>query len=455
MDLNSRFVSSAANPGNTGRPIPQSRRLLSVCSALSLAVCCAAGQAATITVPSVSAPTIQAAIGIAVNGDDILVAPGTYFESINFGGKAIWVHSAAGANVTIINGSTTTSPVARFVTGEGPASVLQGFTITGGLLGSNASGAGVRIQAASPTIQDCTVSGNNIQGFLGVQNGAGIAVLGGSPLIRRCTITNNDADIQGGGGIALMNCTATVHDCTVSGNRGGNASGFYIVGGSPVITRCIVASNGTITNTDGPGAFGVYGGGTPSITNCLIRDNLSSNSAGGVQGNASPSFINCTFWNNDNLHLTIGRQIEGSGTLTNCIVWTTSAPAVTTEVGAGIAVTYSDVMNGHAGVGNITVYPQFVSATDFRLTHTSPCLDAGNNPAYFGSPAAVFTDLAGNARGTDMLGSSATGVGISPIIDMGAYEYECYVNCDHSTTWPYLNVLDFSCFLNKFAAGCP
>ncbi len=31
----------------------------------------------------------------------------------------------------------------------------------------------------------------------------------------------------------------------------------------------------------------------------------------------------------------------------------------------------------------------------------------------------------------------------------------CYANCDGSTTAPVLNVLDFSCFLNKFAAGDP
>jgi hypothetical protein len=29
----------------------------------------------------------------------------------------------------------------------------------------------------------------------------------------------------------------------------------------------------------------------------------------------------------------------------------------------------------------------------------------------------------------------------------------CYANCDGSTTAPVLNVLDFTCFLNKFAAG--
>ena len=30
----------------------------------------------------------------------------------------------------------------------------------------------------------------------------------------------------------------------------------------------------------------------------------------------------------------------------------------------------------------------------------------------------------------------------------------CYPNCDASTTSPCLNVLDFGCFLNRFAAGC-
>jgi hypothetical protein len=32
---------------------------------------------------------------------------------------------------------------------------------------------------------------------------------------------------------------------------------------------------------------------------------------------------------------------------------------------------------------------------------------------------------------------------------------DSYANCDRSTTPPILNVIDFSCFLNRFAAGCP
>lgn len=31
----------------------------------------------------------------------------------------------------------------------------------------------------------------------------------------------------------------------------------------------------------------------------------------------------------------------------------------------------------------------------------------------------------------------------------------CYANCDGSSTAPILNINDFSCFLNAFAAGCP
>jgi hypothetical protein len=32
---------------------------------------------------------------------------------------------------------------------------------------------------------------------------------------------------------------------------------------------------------------------------------------------------------------------------------------------------------------------------------------------------------------------------------------DTYANCDNSTTPPVLNVLDFACFINAFAAGCP
>jgi hypothetical protein len=50
---------------------------------------------ATINVPA-QQPTIQDGINAAASGEIVLDAPGTYFENINFNGKAITVTSSGG-----------------------------------------------------------------------------------------------------------------------------------------------------------------------------------------------------------------------------------------------------------------------------------------------------------------------------------------------------------------------
>ena len=106
--------------------------------------------------------SIQTAIDNAVDTDEIVVAPGTYTETINFLGKAVTLRSSDGPAVTILDG-TGSLHVVQCVSGEGPSSVLDGFTITGGNATGDFplnSGGGMRNDGSSPTVLDCTFIGN-------------------------------------------------------------------------------------------------------------------------------------------------------------------------------------------------------------------------------------------------------------------------------------------------------
>ena len=74
--------------------------------------------------------SIQTAIDNVVDTDEIVVAPGTYFETIDFLGKAITLRSSDGAEVTVIDG-TGFFHVVQCVSSEGPDTILDGCTITG------------------------------------------------------------------------------------------------------------------------------------------------------------------------------------------------------------------------------------------------------------------------------------------------------------------------------------
>ena len=91
--------------------------------------------ATTRQVPS-EYPSIQMAIQDCSDGDTVLVSPGVYYETINFGGRDIVVTGTDPNDPKIVgytiidadgDGSTVT-----FENGETSAAVLTGFTITGG-----------------------------------------------------------------------------------------------------------------------------------------------------------------------------------------------------------------------------------------------------------------------------------------------------------------------------------
>ncbi len=217
--------------------------------------------------------SIQTAIDNAVNTDEIVVAPGTYFETINFIGKAIWLHSSDGPEVTIIDG-TGNFHVVQCVSGEGSDTVLDGFTITGG----NANGGGID------------------------NRGGGMYNEGSSPTVTNCSFSGNTA-FQRGGGMYNDDSSPTVTNCTFSGNSAGsNGGGMYNVdNSSPAVTNCTFSGN--TTSEDGGAMYNVFDS-SPTVTNCTFSENSADFRGGGMYNSSStPTVTDCTFCGNSPEHI--------------------------------------------------------------------------------------------------------------------------------------------------------
>ena len=147
-------------------------------------------QGQIINVPA-DQPTIQTAINASVNGDTVLVADGTYFENINFKGKAVILAShflvdgdETHIDSTIINGSQPTHPdsgsVVFFISGEDTTSVLYGFTSTGGSGFYNSQnnaygGGGILVQNSGAKIRFNIITNNKVN-HNNLAGGAGIII---------------------------------------------------------------------------------------------------------------------------------------------------------------------------------------------------------------------------------------------------------------------------------------
>ena len=95
--------------------------------------------------------TIQSAIDVALNGDTIEVAAGTYVENINFYGKQLLL-SGETAETTIIDGNWQGKTVQL-----NGSSTIQNFTITGG---DGGRGSGMTITGNDATVKNCIFTDN-------------------------------------------------------------------------------------------------------------------------------------------------------------------------------------------------------------------------------------------------------------------------------------------------------
>lgn len=303
--------------------------------------------------------TIQTGINASVNGDTVLVAPGTYFENINFRGKRIVLTSryyltgdpSMIAN-TVINGSTPVNPdTASCViisSGEDSTTVLQGFTLTGG----------------TGTKWDDEHAPGNIY-----REGGGILIQYSSPIIQNNIIRNNQAIntsgavSAGGGGIRMGDSNPRVYNNIIMQNQGIYGPGVVLNYSGGTFKNNIVCLNSGGQSFNGGGAFWILSNsaaGPRLLENNTILNNSATTGTGGIL---------C---------------ISSTVTIRNNIVRGNTSPGNSQILGGG-TVTYCNVQNGFAGTGNISSDPMFADS-NYILLSGSPCVDAGDSGAVYNDP---------------------------------------------------------------------
>jgi hypothetical protein len=254
-------------------------------------------------------PKIQLAIDAASDGDTVLVAENTYFENINFKGKAIVVGSefildSATSHITntIINGSQPLNPdigsVVTFESGEDTTSVLCGFTITGGtgsieIIDSTdwRIGGGINIVASGAKLLSNYIEGNTVSNTGGVMGGGILA--GGEVtdipwvVVRNNMVRNNKGlsseDAVNGGG-ALICYNLIMADNEISYNEANGSwqafgGGAFIYGAFGPIH--VTVRNNLITENNAESVSNISvetNGGGLAIIKCsgIVSDNIIS-----------------------------------------------------------------------------------------------------------------------------------------------------------------------------------
>jgi len=325
------------------------KTMLSVSALLLLSAACGRpARAEVIHVPA-DYPTIQQAINEAAEaGDEIIVAEGEYNEAINFLGKAIWLHSADGPEVTIIDGEGLDTSVVTCASGEGPGTTLEGFTITNGvgtLVEDDRYGGGMYNVDSSPTVSNCIFATNDVDPSAHWGYGGGMYNDSGDPTVIGCTFIANTAPTSGGG-MYNRHSDATVTGCTFAGNIAESGGGMYNYSADPTVTSCTFDGN-----------TAVYSGGAmdncvsqPTLKNCTFVRNWAFD-AGGIYNEClcDLTAVNCTFTDNSAQRLGGGfYNYYSTPTVRDC-----TFEGNTAERGGGMCIRYSGPhITGCSFIGN-------------------------------------------------------------------------------------------------------
>lgn len=374
---------------------------------------------------------LQTALAASVSGDEVYVADGTYFPTAG-ASRTLSFRLKTGVEIYGSFAGGESSPSERPAFGTSP-SILSGDL--SGNDGSNlfndnsfhvVNGASAN---ATAILDGFEVRGGNSNGGTNNDRGGGIFCDNGSnAMIRNCFFIGNRCSFGGGAGY-IRNSAPRFLGCEFRDNLGGSFGGAFDVfsSGSVRFDRCTFTGNRAAR----AGALEFFSTNGAVISNSVFHDNTATGGSGGGAlwfgsgGNAQVR--NCTVVANSALaQAAAGLRNQGASvTVSNCIFWDNAGPGGAQNSAnqiSGAAATYSIVEGGLAGAGNSSLNPQFVNvgAGDLNLSGASPAIDAGNN----GQVAAGLNfDNANNPRFLDEPAVANTGVGIVPVIDMGAFEY--------------------------------
>jgi parallel beta-helix repeat protein len=236
-------------------------------------------------------PTIQEGINASVNGDIILVHPGSYYENFNFSGKLITVASlfltTQDTNYifqTIIEGDTYESVV--FNNGEDSTAKLIGFTIQNDSIPQSSCGA-ISCVNSSPLIMNNRIINNKIINWefeYGITRGGGIYCINSSAIILNNIIKNNLVwgFWQGyGGGIYCENSALNIKnnkivDNVVEATIPGCGGGIYCKKSSPNIEGNYIVNNKVGAQSALGGGIFCHDSSSLIITNNVISYNKCS-----------------------------------------------------------------------------------------------------------------------------------------------------------------------------------
>lgn len=373
----------------------------------------------TVQVPE-DIPSIQAAILLAVNGEEVVVARGTYCENLHFCGADVILRSSDPENPdivrsTILDGGGAGS-VVFFSGSESEACILSGFTITGGAadLGGGIRG-GRSGNSTLATIRNNTITGNS------AVYGGGVYSCNGT--IRDNTITGNSAARHGGG---LACCDGTIHNNAMTGNSAGGHGGGLCDSHGTIQNNIIVSNTAEGTFVWRDEVFG-HGGGL-ALCQGPVRNNLvignSAHCYGGGLYKCDGAIENNTIIGNSAVDGGGGVDDCKSRRFRSCILWgNTAVEGADHQLHASSTPSYCCIQDwSGSGEGNIAQDPRFVDPAgpdgqpetyednNYRLSADSPCIDAGKTEFW------MF-------HGVDLDGNPRVSYGTSSLtVDMGCYE---------------------------------